>query len=115
MHEFHSVKLFIDEVVKNITPGKKVRAIHVLRNVTFVEEAARLAFNVHSKGTPLEQADVVIEPLKSVASCSCGFKGEVIAEGDGSPVLCPSCQNLIHVDPGAELELAQIIYDVRPR
>jgi Zn finger protein HypA/HybF involved in hydrogenase expression len=115
MHEFHSVKLFIDEVVKTIPSGKKVKAIHVRRNAAFAEEAARLAFTVHSKGTPLEPADVVIEPLKSVASCSCGFKGEVVAEGDGSPALCPSCQNLIHVDPCAELELARIIYDVHRR
>lgn len=113
MHEYSVVDELIGALVPRLAehPGR-VRTVVVRKGELRVlsDHALVGAFEVLARGTRLEGADLVVETVATVVSCStCGYRGSAGrfgGEGDhfSIPVLsCPQCGSEVRVDAGREL------------
>lgn len=111
MHELSIVEALIDQVGRELDragqPGRVVRLELSIGRLSGVNcESIRFAFGLISPGTPLEDADVVIEEPKAICKChACNARVEI----DDLVVQCPLCSGHdITIEGGRELLLQSI-------
>ena len=118
MHEFsvmsEIVKAVIDETSKRNALKVESVTIEIGEYTMLGQEQLRFAFDVLSKDTLLEGAELDLQTLPGKVECACGFSGEVPPANDaphkGVPMLeCPKCGGVGSVVGGREC----IIRDIR--
>lgn len=113
MHEYAVVDELIGALLPRLAehPGR-VRTVVVRKGELRIlsDHALVNAFEILTKGTRLEGADLLVEAVAAAVSCSaCGYRGPAGrfgGEGDrfSIPVLtCPQCGASVQVDAGREL------------
>ncbi|MBC7107718.1 MAG: hydrogenase maturation nickel metallochaperone HypA [Methanomassiliicoccales archaeon] len=111
MHEVSVMSDIINAVLGQLGHyeiEKVEEVVLVVGELTFLgEEQLRFAFEILSKGTILEGAELIIETEKAILRCpSCGFEGPPEHIGDGTfhfsiPILsCPKCGNQADIIKG---------------
>lgn len=114
MHE-----VAIAEEIKNVViqklnenKGKKVKGIKLLIGeiTSIVPEALKFAFNVVSKGTPMENALIHIKVLKAKAFCrNCSKKFKV----NDYYFICPACHSSdVEIIQGREMIIQTIEMEI---
>jgi hydrogenase nickel incorporation protein HypA/HybF len=104
MHELSIAQAIVDIAARN-AGGKRVARVHVrvgrLRQV--VPTALAFSFELCAHGTPVDGAELVIEPVAIRAVCkACGGESEL----PGFPLACPACGGLaVDVVSGEELQV----------
>ncbi len=114
MHEFAAIDSFVEELLRKVenAPSRKIRAVRVRQGASLLEEAIQQAFAVHVLGTPLQNAQLVLEPLMQSVQCRKGHRQDLdVTELDGCPYVCSVCDDVVPVDPGPDLELLELIYE----
>jgi len=73
MHEFAVTEHIITHLIDQLKQEQvtKVTHVHFRRSSAFSEEVLRQSFNVFSRGTPLEGADLVVDVAVLNTSCPC--------------------------------------------
>lgn len=111
MHELSIVEALIDQVGRELDrAGQQGRVIRLELSIGRLSgvncESIRFAFGLVAPGTPLEDADVVIEEPKAVCRCyACDARVEI----DDLVVECPQCgDHDITIEGGRELLLQSI-------
>jgi hydrogenase nickel incorporation protein HypA/HybF len=111
MHELSIVEALIDQVGKELEragqPGRVLRLeLSIGRLSGVCPESIRFAFGLIAQGTPVENAEVVIEEPKAVCQChDCSARTEI----DDLVVQCPQCgSGEIVIEGGRELVLQSI-------
>ena len=110
MHEFHGVKTFIDQIARKMMPKERVAQIHVKLGIGFFESPVRMAFLVHSRGTPLEGAELVLVPSTVSLRCICGQPVELTEENHHGPAVCLYCGEVVEIPVTPDLELIDLVY-----
>lgn len=95
MHEVSIAEEIKSVVIQKLKEnhGKRIKKIKLLigKMTTIVPDALRFAFDVVSKGTPLENALIEIKVLKTKAKCnSCSKKFEI----KDYDFICPVCKSI---------------------
>jgi Zn finger protein HypA/HybF involved in hydrogenase expression len=112
MHEFGIVENIISHVLPQLEGAhvKHVSRIYFRRGSAFSEDALRHAFQAATVGTPLQDAELMIETLELDYICECGYE-QVITSDDleGSMFTCPLCGNVHEVEESHDLELVEVI------
>jgi Zn finger protein HypA/HybF involved in hydrogenase expression len=114
MHEFAAIDNLVDELLRHVeeAPSRKIRAVRVRQGASMLEEAIQQAFAVHVLGTPLQNAQLILEPRLQHVECRKGHGQDLdVTELDGCPYVCPVCDDVVYVDPGPDLELLELIYE----
>ncbi|MEN6369478.1 MAG: hydrogenase maturation nickel metallochaperone HypA [Thermotogota bacterium] len=107
----------VDELIGALVPRLaehpgRVRTVVVRKGELRIlsDHALANAFEILARGTRLEGADLVLETVATVVSCTtCGYHGPAGRFGGEDdhfsiPVLsCPQCGADVHVDAGREL------------
>lgn len=102
MHEL-SIAQAVVEIAAAHANGGRVASVHVrvgrLRQV--VPEALRLGFELCAVGTPVEHAELELEPVEIVVACAaCGTASSL----DGFPLACRACGSVdVAIVSGEEL------------
>jgi hydrogenase nickel incorporation protein HypA/HybF len=111
MHELSIVEALIDQVGRELERagqlGRVLRLELSIGRLSGVNsESIRFAFGLISPGTPLEDAEVVIEEPKAICKCyACNAQAEI----DDLVVQCPQCASRdITIEGGRELLLQSI-------
>ncbi|SRR5712692_1947692 len=114
MHEFAIVESVVRDTLtllsdKGIKKGD-VATLHFRRGSTFSEDALRLTFEALSRGTILENADLIIDTVNITCHCVCGHE-QVVTSDDliGHMFLCPACGTVQEAPGVHDLELVEII------
>jgi hydrogenase nickel incorporation protein HypA/HybF len=124
MHEVAVMSQIVDLI---LTEAKKRDAEHVtnvkleIGEYTFLgEEQMRFAFEVLSKGTVAEGADLDITTRKGAVECSCGYSGAPEQPEDIhilAPILkCPKCGKIANVKEGLGCtvrDISMVVPDVQ--
>ncbi len=112
MHE-HGV---VEELIERLLPAlrergvERVRQVRVRRHSTFAEAPLRQAFELLSRGTPLEGAELRVEEVAVDATCTgCGRAHRIGADDlVGHLYECPDCGAVQVVEEAHGLELAGV-------
>ncbi|TVR20864.1 MAG: hydrogenase maturation nickel metallochaperone HypA [Anaerolineaceae bacterium] len=111
-HEFSIVESLMVDLVGQLQSAEveQVTEIHFRRGSAFSEDALRQAFDVFSRDTPLQGAELVIETVNLDHQCVCG-REQVITSDDliGHMFVCPACGMMREVDEAHDLELLEVI------
>jgi Zn finger protein HypA/HybF involved in hydrogenase expression len=88
----------------------RVSQVSFRRGSAFSEDALRQAFEVFSKDTPLQGAELLIETVNLEHRCVCGYE-QVITSDDliGHMFVCPMCGTMREVDEAHDLELLHVV------
>ena len=106
MHEFKAAKDILDELKKN--PPKK--AVISLGKMISSKDVFLEILKEHTKQTPLEKTEIMIEEIPLRAKCSCGFEGIIDIPGHVHFVRCPNCSKIAEVLEGDKVILKECIY-----
>ena len=118
MHEFsvmsEIVKGIIDEAEKRNALRIERVTVEIGEYTMLGKEQLRFAFDVISKGTLLENAELDLRTVAGTIECDCGFKGEASPSSDtphkSVPVMeCPKCGGVAKMAGGREC----VIRDIR--
>lgn len=116
MHEFGIVEGIVSGLLPQLQAADvdHVTKIHFRRGSAFSEDALRQAYQSTTLGTPLEGAALEIDTVNLDYACPCGYK-TVITSDDliGHMFLCPRCGNVHEVDEAHDLELVEIIAELK--
>jgi len=111
MHELSIVEALIDQVGRELRragePGPVVRVeLSIGRFSGFHGDSVRFAFDLLAPGTPMENAEIVIQEPKAVCHChACDVRTKI----DDLVVQCPRCGSAeITIEGGRELLLQSI-------
>jgi hydrogenase nickel incorporation protein HypA/HybF len=110
MHELGIARSLVEVAVAAMTercvtiPAKSLQ-VEVGRFTSVVPDSLRFYFEVLSRETLLEGAELAIETIPLRTRCQ---KCLVEAEPDIASLLCPSCDGLVEVVGGRELRLISI-------
>lgn len=98
------VELILNEAMKR--NAEKIDKVHLeIGEFTFLaEEQMRFAFEVLTKGTIAENAEIEIRLTEGTIECDCGFQGKPKEPEDKhmlAPLLqCPECGKIANVKEG---------------
>ncbi len=113
MHEYALVESMVHKTVSlldktGVKPAEVV-SVKFRRNSTFSEDALRQSFEVLSKGTLLEGAEVVVETVNLNFQCPCGHH-QVVTCDDlvGHMFICPACGTVREVDEAHDIDLIEV-------
>ena len=118
MHEFsvmsEIVKGIIDEAEKRNALRVERVTVEIGEYTMLGKEQLRFAFDVVSKGTLLENAELDLRTVAGTIECECGFEGEVPPAEDtphkSLPIMeCPKCGGVAKIVGGREC----VIRDIR--
>ena len=111
MHELSIVEALIDQVGQELDragqPGRVLRLeLSIGRLSGVCPDSIRFAFGLIAQGTPVEDAEVVIEEPKATCHCrACNARTEI----DDLVIQCPRCgSGEIAIEGGRELVLQTI-------
>ena len=109
MHEVGLVAELVDAAIAR-ADGNPVGVVRVRRATTVPEDVLRQAWGMLVPGTPLEGAELEVEPFDVRLTCPCGFDGPLEHDDVIGPsqAVCPSCGDLRGIPPTAELELTAV-------
>lgn len=109
MHEVGLVAELVDAAVER-SGGRPVALVRVRRATTVPEDVLRQAFEMLVPGTPLDGAELDVEPFDVRLACPCGFDGALEHDDVIGPsqAVCPGCGELRGLPPTAELELLEV-------
>jgi Zn finger protein HypA/HybF involved in hydrogenase expression len=109
VHEVGLVAELVDAAV-SISGGRPVALVRVRRATTVPDDVLRQAFEMLVPGTPLDGAQLDVEPFDVRLVCPCGFDGALVHDDVIGPsqAICPSCSELRGIPPTAELELIEV-------
>lgn len=117
MHEFSVMSQIVDSVMSEARSRNAQRIEEVvleLGEFTMLgEEQLRFAFEVLTKDTMMEGAELKIKPVKGSIRCKCGFEGDMSPSPDSphrpAPVLeCPKCSGPAEIVSGRECVIRNI-------
>ena len=112
MHEFGIVEGIINNVLPQLDRQgvKHITQVHFRRGSAFSEDALRQAYKATTQGTPLEDADLLIDSVNLDYICVCGYE-QVITSDDleGHMFICPLCGDVHEVDEAHDLELIGLL------
>ncbi|RMH27043.1 MAG: hydrogenase maturation nickel metallochaperone HypA [Candidatus Hydrogenedentota bacterium] len=111
VHEFSVVKSLVERVCDELSKQGYARAcaVRVRRSSAFSEQALREAFRALTLGTPLQDAELLVETTEHRARCSCG--AEHIVHSDdlvGHMFVCPACGAVMEIDEHGDLWLLEV-------
>ena len=111
MHELSIVEALIDQVGRELDrAGQQGRVLRLELSIGRLSgvncESVRFAFGLLAPGTPVEDAEIVIQEPKAVCHChACNARTEI----DDLVVQCPRCASSdITIEGGRELVLQSI-------
>lgn len=106
MHELSVAQALVRAVVDVARERKVKKVFLVIGELTFLNlEQLRFAYEVSSKGTVAEGAELVIRETKAHYTCQCGSEGEMLRVEDmhGAPIFsCPKCGSDVEISSGRE-------------
>ena len=112
MHEFGIVEGIVSGILPQLVTAnvQRVASIHFRRGSAFSEDALRQAYQATTQGTPLQDAELLIDTVNLDYTCPCGYQ-QVITSDDleGHMFICPTCGAIHEVDEAHDLELIEII------
>ena len=103
MHETRLVNTVISELLNKNVKKAKLRLGRMHCRADIFQEL----FKAHTKGTPLEGAELEVEEVPVKIRCKCGFTGRVNVMEHIHFVRCPQCNEIVEPLTGNEL---QIVY-----
>jgi Zn finger protein HypA/HybF involved in hydrogenase expression len=111
MHEFSVVKSLVERVCEELAKQgyEHARSVRVRRSSAFSELALREAFRALTPGTPLHEAELLVETTEHRTRCSCG--AEHIVQSDdliGHMFVCPACGAVMEIDEHGDLWLLEV-------
>ena len=122
MHEFSTMEGIVSAIREE---GKKHNAKAITKvwleigELTFLgEEQLRFAFEVLTKDTEMEGAELVIEKVAPKVRCKCGYEGNVNYDEKEEfhiqfPILkCPLCGSDVEITSGRECLIKNIEIEV---
>lgn len=110
MHEASITQSIIDTVLNTITEEKvtgEVKAVNVTAGVCqgLIPESMQMFFDMEKPGTPLENAELIINIQKMIAQCPrCGTEHDL----DIPVMFCPDCEEPMNLIKGNEIILSSI-------
>ena len=122
MHEFSTMQNIVEVILeegKNHNAKKILRVTLKIGELTFLgPDQLRFSFDVLTKGTIMENADLLITKIQPQVKCDCGYSGAT--EYDKTlelhlsvPLLkCPRCGNSIEIVKGRECIVSDIQMEV---
>lgn len=128
MHEFSVMQSVVEAIIGVARERGATRVLSARLRVgelTFLNpDQLRFAFEVLTKGTIAEGAELIIETVRAKLRCrSCGYEGEASYEGEEvhiplAPLLlkCPRCGSMdVELTSGRECTLASVRVEVPSR
>jgi Zn finger protein HypA/HybF involved in hydrogenase expression len=112
MHEFGVVEVIFKRLLDRLETYKvsKVAQLTFRRSSAFSEEILRQTFSVLSPGTPLAEAELVVEVAVLNYTCECGLTSQVNGEDlIGHMFICPSCGAVREIAEAHDLELIEVV------
>jgi Zn finger protein HypA/HybF involved in hydrogenase expression len=112
MHEFGVTETIVNRLLRQIERDQVAKVVRITfrRSSAFSEEVLRQTFDVLSVGTPLAEAELVVEIAVLRVDCVCGLSSEVYSEGlVGHMFICPSCSAIREIAEAHDLELVEVI------
>ena len=123
MHEYGLMRDVVDRVLTECRPGMERVPVRVRIEVGEFAVASResleTAYEVLTRGTPLEASSLEIVQVAGRAACpACGFEGSAADLGEelSEPpalVLCPRCGSPLLITAGAGIALVQVVLEDR--
>ncbi|MBW9223770.1 hydrogenase maturation nickel metallochaperone HypA [Methanothermococcus sp. SCGC AD-155-E23] len=116
MHELSYATFMLNTILdtvknQNLKNVKRVSKIKLeIGELTFINvEQLKFAFEVISKSTICEGAEIEVEIIKPYITCNnCGYRGELDSVDD-LIISCPKCGNLsLKIDGGKEFNIKNI-------
>jgi len=112
MHEFAVTEHIIINLIDQLKQEQvtKVTNVHFRRSSAFSEEVLRQSFNVFSRGTPLEGAELVVDVAVLNTSCPCcGYSTRIDSHYlFGHMFICPKCGEVREIAEAHDLELLEV-------
>lgn len=117
MHEFsvmsEIVKSIVDEAEKRNALRVERVSVEIGEYTMLGKEQLQFAFEVISKDTLLENAELDLRTIAGTVECECGFKGDATPASDtphrSVPVLeCPKCGDVAKIVGGRECTIRDI-------
>lgn len=108
MHEYSIVSDIVHSVVQALPRegSPHVRRVRFRRGSAFAQEALEQAFEMTTRGTPLEGAELKVEAVATELTCGCGHRQVVHAdEVVGHLWVCTNCGGVVAVNEHHDLEL----------
>jgi len=122
MHEFSTMTGIVNavrEVGKKHNASAVTKVILEIGELTFLgEEQLRFAFDVLTKNTEVDGAELVIEKVRPKVRCLCGYEGDVEYDEKEEfhiqfPILkCPVCGSDVEITSGRECLIRNIEIEV---
>jgi hydrogenase nickel incorporation protein HypA/HybF len=110
MHEFGICRSLIDVALSALAERETTQRatslqVEIGRFTAVVPDSLRFYFDVLSRGTLLEGAELNVESIPLRTRCrSCGHE----AEPDLPSLLCSKCEGLVEIVAGRELRLVSV-------
>jgi hydrogenase nickel incorporation protein HypA/HybF len=123
MHEYTLIEQVVETIISQISreakPGEVLGEVILTVGALEMhsEESFRQAFQLLSRGTPLESSRLGLRVAHAGLDCpDCGYNGEFIGDDDDihaqSPFSeCPSCGKVIPVNGGKGVRSIELIFD----
>ncbi|MCX7020294.1 MAG: hydrogenase maturation nickel metallochaperone HypA [bacterium] len=114
MHEFSIVQSLVRQLAEDAgnKGADRVLKVRLRRGSTFSEDALLQAFEVASRQTILEGAELIIETVKLDHTCACGHRQLVMADDlIGHMFVCPKCGEISECAGHMDLELIDVIIE----
>jgi Zn finger protein HypA/HybF involved in hydrogenase expression len=108
MHEYALIAGIVRAVEKTVRADKhaRVREVRYRTGGAHAPDALRQAFELTTRGTPLEGATLTIEAVATPLTCGCGHHESVSADDIvGHLWVCPHCGGIIAVADQDEVEV----------
>jgi len=112
MHEFSIVESMIKRLLNRLAADRvsKVARVVFRRSSAFSEEILRQTFAIRSAGTPLAEAELVVEIAILQHTCDCGHTDQVNSEDlVGHMFVCPNCGTICEIAEAHDLELIEVV------
>lgn len=111
-HEFGIVQTIVGELLQQLKRDQveQVERVCFRRASAFSEDALRQEYKALAVGTPLENAELMVETVGLRHKCGCGYKHVLISDDlVGHIFICPICGAIREVYEVHNLELIEVV------
>lgn len=117
MHEFSVMSQIVDSILSEAKKrnAKKIEQVDLeIGEYTMLgDEQMKFSFEVLSKDTIMENAELKVSHVKGKIVCTCGYEGSVSPTEDSphriAPILeCPKCKGVAKITEGRECLIRNI-------
>lgn len=109
MHDYQAVETLVEGLAEALGPFDRITRVRIRVSPVYSADALEQAFEIVTKDTPLEGAELLIEGAGEQQCASCGARWSPTHEDVAGPwLVCPTCSSRAPIEE-AGVEVLDVV------